>query len=130
MLVCAFALSLAAIVAATTTLVAFALYLYSDRYAPLDMSASFGGWALEHLALLGAVAVVTLGLMLLASAYRAASLAGGTPGTPPSSTPLPPLAICSAHAPNWIESLPAMRDIGASNGTIHVINKVLLPPAK
>ena len=42
--------------------------------------------------------------------------AGGTPGTPPSSTPLPPLAICRAQAPNWMDSFPAIRDMGASSG--------------
>src|SRR5690606_11807373 len=76
-LVVAFGLSFAAVVAATTALVAFVVYLYSDRSSPLGMSASFGAWVPENLPLLGAVAVATLGIMLIASAYRAASLAGG-----------------------------------------------------
>ena len=42
---------------------------------------------------------------------------GNTPGTPPSSTPRPPLAFCRAVAPAWIERRPATSDIGASRGS-------------
>jgi len=77
MLVAAFALSFAAVAAATTALVAFVVFLYTGRVMPLAASSSFADWALGHPSLLGIVALATLGLMLLASVYRAASLAGG-----------------------------------------------------
>ena len=44
------------------------------------------------------------------------TLAGSTPGTPPSRMPRPPLAFWSAVAPAWMERRPATSDIGASNG--------------
>ena len=44
------------------------------------------------------------------------TLPGFTPGTPPSKTPRPPLAFCSANAPAWIDRRPATSDIGVSNG--------------
>ena len=44
------------------------------------------------------------------------TLAGSTPGTPPSSIPLPPLTFSSAWAAAWMESRPATSDIGASRG--------------
>ncbi|HEX6995544.1 MAG TPA: M48 family metallopeptidase [Gammaproteobacteria bacterium] len=77
MLVAAFAVSFAAVVAATTALVAFFVYVYSSGATPLGSGADFGDWALEHRGLLGIVALGTLGLLVAASAYRAASLAGG-----------------------------------------------------
>ncbi len=39
-----------------------------------------------------------------------------TPGTPPSSNPLPPWNLRSECAPTCGASLPATSDIGASNG--------------
>lgn len=77
MLVVAFAVSFAAVVAATTALVGFFVYVFSDGTMPLDASLGFGAWALEHRGLLGVVALGTLGLLVAASTYRAASLAGG-----------------------------------------------------
>jgi len=71
MLVVAFALAFAAVVAATTALVGFFAFLLT---AP---GADFGTWALEHRGLLGVIALGTLGLLAAASAYRTASLAGG-----------------------------------------------------
>jgi len=75
MLVAAFAASFAAVVAATTALVGYFVYLFSDR--ALGAGASFGDWALQHTGLLGVVALGTLAVLVGASAYRAASLAGG-----------------------------------------------------
>ncbi len=43
--------------------------------------------------------------------------AGRTPGTPPSSTPRPPLPFCRAQAPTCGASRPATSDIGASSGS-------------
>src|SRR3990172_6080471 len=40
------------------------------------------------------------------------TLPGATPGTPESRMPLPPFAICSAQAPTWGASRPAISDIG------------------
>jgi len=75
-LVAAFAVSFAIVVAATTALVGFLLYLHSGVSAPAA-GGGFTGWALEHRGLLGLVALGTLGLLLAASAYRTATLAGG-----------------------------------------------------
>ncbi len=75
MLVVTFALSFTAIAAATTALLAFAAYFFVGH--TLSASAGFSAWALEHITLLGVVLLGTLALMLLASLYRAASLAGG-----------------------------------------------------
>lgn len=44
------------------------------------------------------------------------TFAGATLGTPPKSTPRPPLAFCNVHAPTWGARRPATSDIGASNG--------------
>ena len=44
------------------------------------------------------------------------TLAGGTPVTPPRSTPRPPWFFCSAVAPAWMASLPATSLIGKSSG--------------
>lgn len=76
-LVAAFAVSFAIVVAATTALVGFAVYLYSSPALPPGAAGGFSAWALEHRGLLGLVALGTLGLLLAASAYRMASLAGG-----------------------------------------------------
>jgi outer membrane protein insertion porin family len=43
---------------------------------------------------------------------------GATPGTPESRIPLPPFAICSAQAPTWVASRPAISDIGVSSGRL------------
>ncbi|MNY24908.1 hypothetical protein D3C86_1586510 [compost metagenome] len=47
---------------------------------------------------------------------RITTLPGATPGTPPSSTPRPPLAFSRQLAPAWIDMRPATSDIGASSG--------------
>ena len=47
---------------------------------------------------------------------RTTTFAGGTPGTPPSSTPRPPCAISRQCAPAWIDMRPATSLIGASSG--------------
>ncbi len=44
------------------------------------------------------------------------TLPGATPGTPPSSTPRPPLAFCNAYAPACIDNRPATSDIGVNSG--------------
>ena len=46
-----------------------------------------------------------------------ATFPGATPGTPPSSTPRPPFAVCSVQAPTCGASRPATSDIGASSGS-------------
>ena len=48
---------------------------------------------------------------------RITTFAGGTPGTPPSSTPRPPLAFCRQAAPTWIDMRPATSLIGVSSGS-------------
>jgi hypothetical protein len=45
------------------------------------------------------------------------TLAGATPGTPPSSMPRPPCAFSRQWAPAWIDIRPATSDIGASKGS-------------
>ena len=52
-----------------------------------------------------------------AAAEDTVTFPGSTPGTPPSSTPRPPWAFCSAVAPAWIDSRPATSVIGASKGS-------------
>ena len=44
------------------------------------------------------------------------TLAGRTPGTPPSSIPFPPFTRSRAWAAAWIESRPATSDMGARRG--------------
>ena len=44
------------------------------------------------------------------------TLAGATPGTPPSNVPLPPLVTCNAVAPACTDKRPATSLMGASNG--------------
>ena len=44
------------------------------------------------------------------------TFAGGTPVTPPSRTPRPPLFFCRCVAPAWMASLPATSLIGKSSG--------------
>ena len=43
--------------------------------------------------------------------------AGGTPGTPPSRTPLPPKTFSRYLAPSWTAIRPATSDIGVSSGS-------------
>ena len=45
------------------------------------------------------------------------TLAGATPGTPPGSTPRPPLNFIRLYAPTCGASRPATSDMGASNGS-------------
>ncbi len=45
------------------------------------------------------------------------TLAAGTPGTPPSSTPRPPRGRSRKKAPAWVAILPATSLIGASSGS-------------
>ena len=47
---------------------------------------------------------------------RTTTLAGATPGTPPSSMPRPPCSISRQWAPAWIDMRPATSLIGASSG--------------
>ena len=49
---------------------------------------------------------------------RTTTLAGGTPGTPLSSTPGPPLGASRAAAANWTDRRPAICDMGASSGSV------------
>ena len=44
--------------------------------------------------------------------------AGATPGTPPSSTPLPPAVRCNAFAPTCTDIRPAISLIGDSSGRL------------
>ena len=48
---------------------------------------------------------------------RITTLAGGTPGTPPSRIPKPPLAFWRLAAPTWIDMRPATSLIGVSSGS-------------
>ena len=48
---------------------------------------------------------------------RITTFAGGTPGTPPSSTPIPPFAFCSEAAPTCTDMRPATSLIGVSSGS-------------
>ena len=48
---------------------------------------------------------------------RITTLAGGTPGTPPSRMPKPPLAFCRLAAPTWIDIRPATSLMGVSSGS-------------
>ena len=43
---------------------------------------------------------------------------GATPGTPPSSTPRPPLGLCRAEAPTCVANRPATSLMGASSGSV------------
>ena len=43
--------------------------------------------------------------------------AGSTPGTPPSSTPLPPYTFSRYFAPSWTAIRPATSLIGVSSGS-------------
>ena len=45
------------------------------------------------------------------------TLAGATPGTPPSRTPAPPCSFSRQCAPTWIAIRPATSLIGASSGS-------------
>ena len=44
------------------------------------------------------------------------TVAGATPGTPPSRMPRPPSGFSSMNAPAWVAILPATSLIGASSG--------------
>ena len=46
------------------------------------------------------------------------TLAGATPGTPPSRIPRPPSGLSSMKAPAWVAILPAISLIGASSGSL------------
>ena len=50
-------------------------------------------------------------------APRTTTLAGRTPGTPPSRMPLPPAGAIREVAPTWTDSRPATSDMGASSGS-------------
>ena len=45
-------------------------------------------------------------------------IAGGTPGTPPSSTPRPPFSFSRQCAPTCVAMRPATSDIGVSSGSV------------
>ena len=49
---------------------------------------------------------------------RMTTSAGGTPGTPPSSTPRPPFSFSRQRAPTWGAMRPATSDIGVSSGKV------------
>jgi hypothetical protein len=49
---------------------------------------------------------------------RITTSAGGTPGTPPSSTPRPPLPFSRQRAPTCGAMRPATSDIGVSSGSV------------
>ena len=49
---------------------------------------------------------------------RITTSAGGTPGTPPSSTPRPPFSFSRQRAPTCGAMRPATSDIGVNSGSV------------
>jgi Zn-dependent protease with chaperone function len=76
-LVVAFLLAFVTVALATTAVVAVGLRAYTERNALFIGTGSMGEWLGGHGGLVTTVALGTLGLMILASLYRAATLAGG-----------------------------------------------------
>jgi Zn-dependent protease with chaperone function len=76
-LVAAFALAFIAVALATTIAAAAALRLYTEHNEFFVGTDSWGEWLAAHGGLVVGVAIVTFGLMVLASLFRAATLARG-----------------------------------------------------
>jgi Zn-dependent protease with chaperone function len=76
-LVVAFLLAFVTVALATTAAVAVGLRAYTERNALFIGTGSMTEWLGGHGGLVATVALGTLGLMILASLYRAATLAGG-----------------------------------------------------